>query len=127
VLITLIAQTTGEVAAPIAQGGAPDIPWLRMVLALALCLGLAMAAIGFARLRLGMPFLPEKMSPVTGAKVTAGYTPAQLAIVERLNSGTSGQFVILSRGAQQYLLHISQQGHVTKLDDFETENEGAAQ
>lgn len=120
--LTIIAATNSEFAAPIAQGGAPDIPWLRIVFVLILCIGLAIAAIGFVRLRHGMPFLPDRIAGPIKAKRSERGDTQELAIVERLSAGPATQFVVLARGKQRYLLHVSQQA-VTEIDRFCAEDE----
>ena len=106
--------------ATLASGSSPDIPWVRILFVLVLCLALAVATIGFVRLRYGMPFLPDRLA----AKIALPNRPVKakgdLAIVERLSSGPASQFVVLQRGTRKYLLHISQQG-VTEIDRFDDE------
>lgn len=103
--------------ATIGQPSAPDIPWLRITLVLILCIALAFAAVGFLRIRYGMPFLPERLANPIKAQTVSSDKEDRLAIVERLPAGQSSQFVVLGRGKQRYLLHISQQG-ATVIDQF---------
>ena len=107
-------------AASFGQASSPDIPWLRIGLVLVLCIVLAFAAVGFLRLRYGMPFLPERFVSPIRATLPEGESKDRLAIIERLPAGPSSQFVILSRGEQRYLIHISQQG-AALIDQFKDE------
>lgn len=125
-----LAAAVGTSATTLAQGGSLEIPWLRIGLVLVLCIALAIAAIGFVRLRYGMPFLPERLGNPVRLQTPAPGEEERLKILERLSAGPTSQFIILARGKQRYLLHVSQQG-VTEIDRFgeddsEDSNDGAS-
>ncbi len=103
----------------IAQGAAPDIPWLRILGAFAFCITLAVAAIVFLRWRQGLPVMPNGTLSRTGTGSRSVAAHDQLAIIQRLGLGPGSQFIVLERGEQCYLLHVSQQG-VTEIDRYLT-------
>ena len=123
-LTHLFAIVGSQAATPLAQGAAPDVPWMRIVLVLVLCLGLATATIGFVRLRHGMPFLPDRLTNPIAQRNASRISTRQLEIVERLPAGPTSQFVLLARGKQRYLLHLSQNG-ATEIDRFSEEPDEA--
>lgn len=115
--ISSIIAIANHGAVDLAQGGSPDIPWVRILVVLLLCIALAVAAVGFVRLRHGMAFLPERfVNPLRKSTAEPG-EKRRLVISERISAGPTSQFVILGRGTQKYLLHVSQQS-VTEIDRF---------
>lgn len=111
------------------QGSAPDIPWVRITLVMFLCIGLAFVAVGFLRIRYGLPFLPDRITnPITSAGLASDAPTEKLEIKDRLAAGPSSQFVVLGRGKKRYLIHIAQQG-ATVIDQYSentaSENEKA--
>ncbi len=109
--------------AAIGETASLDIPWARIAFVFILCVCLSFAAVGFLRLRYGLPFLPGRLvNPIRASAEMFGSEKKELAIVERLPTGPSSQFLLLSRGKQRYLLHISPQG-ATLLDRFADELE----
>lgn len=110
----------------LAQGAAPDIPWVRIALVMILCVALAFAAVGFLRIRYGLPFLPDRITnPITSAGIVTQTPGEKLAIVDRVAAGPSSQFIVLGRGEQRYLLHVSQAG-ATVVDRYENAASGEA-
>ena len=103
--------------ASMGEAVSPDIPWLRITLVLVLCVFLAFAAVGFLRIRYGMPFLPERFGNPIKASIAPTADKERLSIVERLPAGPSSQFVVLARGEHRYLIHVSQQG-AQLIDQF---------
>ncbi|WP_298303597.1 hypothetical protein [uncultured Erythrobacter sp.] len=100
------------------QGSAPDIPWIRIALVMILCIFLAFAAVGFLRIRYGLPFLPDRLTnPITSAGIVPDPAQEKLAIINRLATGPSSQIIVLARDEQRYLLHISQSG-ATVIDRY---------
>lgn len=99
---------------------ANEIPWLRIALVFCLCVLLAVTAVGFLRLRHGMSFLPERL--INPFKIARNFDHPhdQLAIVDRLTVGPASQFVVLARGDERYLIHISQHG-ATVIDQFQAD------
>ncbi len=116
-IISQLSHAANTNLGTLAQGDAPDIPWVRIVLMFALCIGLAIAAIGFVRLRHGLPFLPNRLGASSRQFPSANNQEDGLAVAQRLSAGPSGQFIILARGNQRYLLHVSPQG-VTEIDRY---------
>ena len=105
-------------AGTLAQGSTPDIPWVRIVLVMILCVFLAFAAVGFLRIRYGLPFLPDRLTnPITSTRIVTEAPNEKLAIVDRLAAGPSSQFMVLARGETRYLLHVSQ-GGATLVDQY---------
>jgi len=102
----------------LASGSAPDIPWLRIALVLIFCLLLAMLAIGFVRLRYGLPFLPDRLAKQALPSGLSTGEQGKIAITQRLPLGQNSQFVVLSRGSTHYVLHVSQQS-VTEIDRYD--------
>lgn len=120
-LFEFLAASAGE-AAPIAYGTDPSIPWGRLILAFAFSIAVAIAAIAFIRMRNGLPVIPDQFrkpwhTAGTGKPVERG---ERMAIVERLTVTPTSQIVVLRRGRQNYLLHLSANG-ATEIDRFETE------
>lgn len=58
-ILTQLASTA------VVSGGSIDVPWVRIVIVFMLCVGLAFAAVGFVRLRYGMPFIPALIVSTT--------------------------------------------------------------
>lgn len=116
-VLTLLAATAAD-AAPLATGTSPSIPWGRILLAFVFCMVLAIAAIGFLRVRNGMPLLPDGMKERLGqtATDTAGPTD-RIQITQRLSVTPASQLVVVKRGKQNYLLHLTNQG-ATEIDRF---------
>ncbi len=123
-IIIHLSHAASANLAPLAQGSSPDIPWLRIVLVFILCVGLAVAAIGFVRLRHGLPFLPDRLGNSPPRVSSSGDMEDHLAVSQRLSAGPSSQFVILARGKQRYLLYVSPQG-VTEIDRYEDRQAGS--
>lgn len=115
--ISNVITIANHSAVDLAQGGSPDIPWVRILVVLLLCIALAVAAVGFVRLRHGMAFLPERFINPMRSPAAELSEKKRLVISERISAGPTSQFVILTRGTQKYLLHVSQQG-VTEIDRF---------
>lgn len=104
--------------ASLAQGSAPDIPWVRIIFVMILCVVLAFVAVGFLRIRYGLPFLPDRVTnPITSAGIVTNAPKEKLAIIDRLAAGPSSQFIVLGRGEKRYLLHIAQNG-ATVVDQY---------
>lgn len=102
----------------LSQGNAPDIPWLRITLVMFLCVGLAFVAVGFLRIRYGLPFLPDRITnPITSAGLPSEAPRDKLEIKDRLATGPSSQFLVLGCGDHRYLLHIAQNG-ATVIDRY---------
>lgn len=119
--LALLVSNSGGPA--LAQGVAPDIPWVRIAVVLVLCIALAVAAIGFVRLRLGMPFLPTTWLLPFKPRLDQTVKEKRLHIVERLGVSPTSQFVVLARGKQRYLLLLTQQG-ATEIDRYEASEDG---
>mgnify|MGYP001802843318 CR=1 FL=1 len=64
-----------------------------------------------------MSFLPDRLSGLPQARVPRPRETNPLSISQRLGIGTNSQFIVLQRGKQKYLLHVSQHG-VTEIDRF---------
>jgi hypothetical protein len=91
---------------------------VRIALVMILCVFLAFAAVGFLRIRYGLPFLPDRFTnPITSAGLVTQGSDEKLAIVDRVAAGPSSQFIVLGRGEQRYLLHVSQAG-ATVVDQY---------
>ncbi len=120
--ISSLALFASQNAQPaiLATGSGPDIPWVRILIALFLCILMAFFAVGLLRLRHGLPFLPGRLVLPKRLKNSDARRIAALEIVERLSVGPASQFVILKRGSQNYLLHLTQQG-ATEIDRFSDE------
>lgn len=106
-------------AAPLATGTGPDIPWGRVLLAFLFCVALAIAAIGFLRVRNGMPLLPEGLMRGGGSTSDGfpGKASERMQIVQRLSITPTSQIIMLKRGKQNYILHVGNQG-ATEIDRF---------
>lgn len=110
-------------AAPLASGTAPSIPWARIVLAFLFCILVALAAIAFIRKRNGMPVLPADLVHRLGqGQVVAPAAAGRLQIVQRLGVTPTSQLVVLKRGRQNYLLHLTNTG-ATEIDRYLDDNE----
>ncbi|MEP0391760.1 MAG: hypothetical protein ABJ205_15515 [Erythrobacter sp.] len=102
----------------LSQGSAPDIPWVRITLVMLLCIGLAFVAVGFLRIRYGLPFLPDRITnPITSRGLPSDTQAEKLEIKDRLAAGPSSQFLVLGRGERRYLIHIAQHG-ATVIDQY---------
>jgi hypothetical protein len=111
---SILLLSTGSLA----QGSAPDIPWVRIILVMILCVGLAFVAVGFLRIRYGLPFLPDRITnPITNAGVLPDTPEEKLVILDRLAAGPSSQFMVLGRGEKRYLVHLAQ-GGATVIDQY---------
>lgn len=105
-------------AAPLASGTAPSIPWGRLVLAFVFCILVALAAIAFIRKRNGMPVLPEDVIQRFGqGQISAPAASGRVQIVQRLGVTPTSQLVVLKRGRQNYLLHLTNSG-ATEIDRY---------
>ena len=111
--------TAAAGAEPIAYADGPGIPWLRIVLAFALCIALAIGAIGFIRVKNGMPLIPDEMRSRTGAsgEVASPGNDERIRIAQRLSVTPQSQLVVVTRGRQNYLLHLTNNG-ATEIDRF---------
>ena len=86
-----------------------------------LCVGLAFIAVGFLRIRYGLPFLPDRLiNPITTTSIVTDAPQEKLAILDRLAAGPSSHFIVLGRGEKRYLVHIAQ-GGATVIDQFSEE------
>lgn len=102
----------------LASGTDPAVPVGRIVLAFMFCIVLAIAAIGFIRVRNGMPLLPNGIRWRIGKTLSyAAPSPEKLQIVQRLSVTPNSQLVVLKRGRQNYLLHLTNHG-ATEIDRF---------
>ena len=117
-IISQLSHAANTNLGTLVQGDGPDIPWVRIVLMFALCIGLAIAAIGFVRLRHGLPFLPDRPGGSSRQSPSPKDQNDGLTVAQRLSAGPSSQFIILARGNQRYLLHVSPQG-VTEIDRYQ--------
>lgn len=118
-MLDLLTSAAAD-AAPFAYDEGPSIPWGRLILAFLFSIAVALGAILFIRVRNGLPAWPDKLQrPWRTEGEAAGKTGEKLAIVERLNVTPSSQIVVLRRGRQNYLLHLSASG-ATEIDRFET-------
>ena len=123
---SIFTDTAMLTAGALAQGTTPDIPWVRIALVMVLCVFLAFAAVGFLRIRYGLPFLPDRFTnPITSAGIVTEAPKEKLAIVDRLAAGPSSQFMVLARGEKRYLLHVSQ-GGATIVDQYSDDAAGEA-
>ncbi|MEM1051667.1 MAG: hypothetical protein AAGI28_06175 [Pseudomonadota bacterium] len=115
---TSVLPTLFPIIGSLAQGVAPDIPWVRIVLVMILCVLLAFVAVGFLRIRYGLPFLPDRITnPITSAALVSDTSGEKLTIVDRLTAGPSSQFIVLGRGKKRYLIHVAQNG-ATVIDHY---------
>lgn len=113
-LFLLSAAGSGNPA--IAYGSGPDIPWLRIILALGLCLALAAAAIWSLRVRHGLTAAPDWMRQFGATDKGAQLAPGeQLQLVQRLVVSPGHQLVLVRLGARRYLLHLTASG-ATQID-----------
>ena len=111
--------------APIVYADGPNIPWLRIVLVFVLCIALAVGAIGFLRVRNGLPLLPDelRMRVVQSGERSATISDERIQIVQRLSVTPSSQLVVLKRGRQNYLLHLTHTG-ATEIDRYSDDEVG---
>lgn len=108
-----------------AGGSDPDIPWVRIILAFLFCIALAIAAIGFIRVRNGMPLMPDRLgSSIAGVGDGTSAPSDRLQITQRLTLSPNSQVIVLKRGEQNYLLHVGANG-ATEIDRFNDEAEDA--
>ena len=122
-IFATLATAVGD-AAPLATGTAPAIPWGRLVLAFAFCIVIALGAIAFIRKRNNMPLLSDDTLRRLGMGGGAGTMPHdRLQITQRLSVTPNSQLVVLKRGSQNYLLHLTNTG-ATEIDRF-TDDEAA--
>ncbi len=113
-LFLLSAAGSGGSAIP--YGSGPDIPWLRIILALGLCLALAAASIWALRVRHGLSVAPDWMqqfgATVKGDQLAPG---EQLQLIQRLVVSPGNQLVLVRLGARRYVLHLTASG-ATQID-----------
>jgi hypothetical protein len=64
-----------------------------------------------------LPFLPDRFVNPVAVGQTQRDDTEKLVIIERVSAGPASQFIILARGKQRYLLHLSQHG-ITEIDRF---------
>ena len=108
---SVISSLSTLTVSALTQGSAPDIPWVRIILVMLLCVCLAFIAVGFLRIRYGLPFLPDRITnPIASAGLTTQAPSEKLEIKERLVAGPSSQFLVLGRGENRYLIHIAPHG-----------------
>lgn len=110
-------------AGPLAHGGDPVIPWARIVLALLLCLALAVAAILALRYRQGRPADLGALLRGLVQPPESGVMP-QLRVEERLRLSATSQVVVLHWDSARYLVHIAPGG--AQLLDRQAVAEAAA-
>ncbi|MGQ7829954.1 flagellar biosynthetic protein FliO [Altererythrobacter sp. Z27] len=121
-LAVLIAA--GVQGTSLAQGSTPDIPWLRIVLALGFCLTVAASSIWLLRARHGMSMLPERFKRWTGAiNIEDPLGVDRLRLLQRLPISPGSQLVLVRLGTRTYLLHLTA-SNVTEIDRF-TDSQGA--
>lgn len=113
----LFLSATAADAVPIAMGEGPNIPWVRIMIALAFCLALAVAAIGVIRLKNGFPVLPRGMSVRFGVTTDDHNAGARFEITQRLSIAPASHLVMLKRGKLNYLLYLTSHG-ATVIDRF---------
>lgn len=116
-VLSLLAMQAAD-AAPLATGSAPSIPWIRLILAFLFCIVIAVLAVAFIRKRNGLPLLPEHLQ----ARLNQGATDQssqqdRIQITQRLSVTPTSQLVVLRRGEQNYLLHLTNTG-ATEIDRF---------
>lgn len=106
-------------AAGYAQGSEPVIPWLRIVLAFAFCIALAVAAILWMRARqqggqVDLNTLLARFASPAGAPARQA-----LEVEHRLRVTATGQFLLLRCEQRRYLVHVGSQGAelIDRLED----------
>ncbi|GAA4044792.1 hypothetical protein [Parerythrobacter jejuensis] len=115
--LSLLAAVAADTA-PLATGTGPSIPWGRIILAFVFCILLAVAAIGFIRVKNGMSLIPDTMAARMSASGEVTAPPAgKMQIVQRLSVTPASQLVIVRRGTQNYMLHLTNHG-ATEIDRF---------
>lgn len=125
ILVHLTAAAADS--APLATGTAPYIPWARIILALLFCIALAVGAIGFIRVKNGMSLVPDGIAARLHKQGEAPPLASdKMQVTQRLSVTPSSQLVIVKRGKQNYMLHLTNQG-ATEIDRFRDEEEEAAQ
>lgn len=113
-----VLTAAGMQGTSLAQGSAPDIPWLRIVLTLGFCLALAAASIWVLRARYGMPMLPERFKRWSGSdNAEAPPGDDRLRLLQRLTISPGSQLVLVRLGTRTYLLHMTASS-VTEIDRF---------
>lgn len=117
-LFYLIAASAQN--APMAYAETPGIPWIRITLAFAFCIFLAIAAIGFIRIRNGLTFVPDEWrARLQGnGKEERPLNREWINVVQRVNLMPGSQLVVVQCGQLHYLLHITGSA-VTVIDRFE--------
>jgi hypothetical protein len=111
-----LLSDAGSGGSAIPYGSGPDIQWLRIILALALCLALAAASIWALRVRHGLSVAPHWMRQFGAMDKGAQTAPGeQLQLVQRLVVSPGHQLVLVRLGARRYLLHLTASG-ATQID-----------
>ena len=124
--MTFLLLASGAERAMLGQGSSPDIPWLRLILAFLFCVGLAVVAIMAIRARAGMPILPKGLDRLTRGMLESEVLPEKrITIVQRLPVAPGSQLIVLKRGRQRYLLHLTASS-ATEIDRFTDEPEADA-
>lgn len=124
--MTFLLLASGAERALLGQGSGPDIPWFRLILAFLFCIGLAVVAIMAVRARAGMPVLPNRLSGLTKGLLEGEVLPQErVTIIQRLPVAPGSQLILLKRGRQRYLLHLTASG-ATEIDRFTEEPEADA-
>lgn len=100
------AQTLG-------QGQDASIPWLRLTLALAVCLALAVGAVLIQRRRLGQP-MPSLQSLLRGVAPAGSAEPRVTAVETRRLAGNVTVSVFKCDG-RDYLVAASTQGQLVMV------------
>lgn len=111
-----LLSAAGSGTSAIAYSNGPDVPWLRIFLALCLCLALAGAAIWAMRVRYGLSVVPERLRQfVTTERGDHAAPVEQLQLVQRLVVSPGHQLVLVRLGQRRYLLHLTASG-ATQID-----------
>lgn len=107
-----------ETIAPYATGSGPEIPWVRLILAFLFCALLAGVAIWALKARYGTPLLPENWRTlVAGGAANEVQADDRVRIAQRLAVAPGSQIIVLKRGKQNYLLHLTSSS-ATEIDRY---------
>lgn len=120
----LCSYETNAIGSAVDTG--PDIPWLRIVLAFLFCIGIAVAAIAFMRVRNGLPTMPKALRE--RLIQNPDYTDLRsdrLEVVQRVGIMPSGQLLVVRRGTRNYVLYLTAHGS-SEIDRFEDAADEAA-